>query len=426
MKNIYEALNEVEIDLSMYEEEKLSILEEKRIMNNVLKNIRKNGTAKKKRVVVAVITFLLAASSLTIIANPTFAQNSSIIKKFVSKFLSGNSESIDNYVSQIGQSKTINGAKITLKEVVLDNNALTIAYIIEGAKDTVRIEDTVYINGKELKGGGGSRVYEYEDENKVVVLSENGVVGLEIPEVVDLKISTYALDTSNKTVEFNMTVSKEKLNAVSNKIKLDKVLNSGIGTLKIKEFSTTPINTYVTYETDKITPWGLIIKDKDGKYIEEIGGQRSMVDNGNPLCYEGVMRFAPINEVVKEVTVIPYLKLDKINKDLEPMKWEGKSVELKQGDNSKIIISSVEKAQDKILVKYKVEGLAKNLQSGTLKLFDENKNEIPRAKQRSNTESFNGEITEEFQGVSSDIYIGASMMDNILIFEELQLKVQIP
>jgi len=426
MKNIYEALNEVEIDLSMYGEEKLSILEEKRIMNNVLKNIRKKGTAKKKRIVVAVIIFLLAASSLTIIANPTFAQNSSIIKKFVSRFLSGNSESIDNYVSQIGQSKTINGAKITLKEVVLDNNAVTIAYIIEGAKDTVRIEDTVYINGEELERSWGSGVYEYEDENKVIVLSEHGVVGTEIPEVVDLKINTYALAASNKTVEFNMTVSKEKLNAVSNKIKLDKVLNSGIGTLKIKEFSTTPINTYITYETDKIMPWGLLIKDKDGNYIEEIGGQRSMVDNGNPLCYEGIMRFTPINKVAKEVTVIPYLRLGKINKDLEPMKWEGKSIELKQGGNSKIIISSVEKTQDKILVKYKIEGEAKNLQSRTLKLFDGNKNEIPRAKQRSNTESFDGEITEEFQGVSSDIYIGASAMDNIIIFEELQFKVQIP
>lgn len=426
MKNIYEALNEVEIDLSMYEEEKLSILEEKRILNNVLKNIRKKGTAKKKRIVVAAIIFLLAASSLTIIANPTFAQNSSIIKKFVSRFLSGNSESIDNYVSQIGQSKTINGAKITLKEVVLDNNAVTIAYIIEGAKDTVRMEDTVYINGEELERSWGSGVYEYEDENKVIVLSEHGVIGTEIPEVVNLKINTYALATSNKTVEFNISISKEKLNAVSNKIKLDKVLNSGIGTLKIKEFSTTPINTYITYETDKITPWGLLIKDKDEKYIEEIGGQRSMVDNGNPLCYEGIMRFAPINEVAKEVTVIPYLRLGKISKDLEPTKWEGKSIELKQGDNCKIIISSVEKMQDKILVKYKIEGEAKNLQSRTLKLFDGNKNEMPRAKQRSNTESFDGEITEEFQGVSSDIYIGASAMDNIIVFEELQFKVQIP
>lgn len=426
MKNIYEALNEVEIDLSMYEEEKLSILEEKRIMNNVLKNIHKKGTAKKKRIVVAAIIFLLAASFLTIIANPTFAQNSSIIKKFVSRFLLGNSESIDKYVSQIGQSKTINGAKITLKEVVLDNNAVTIAYIIEGAKDTVRIEDTVYINGEELKGGGGSADYEYEDENKVIVLSEHEVVGTEIPEVVNLKINTYALAASNKTVEFNMTASKEKLNAVSNKIKLDKVLNSGIGTLKIKEFSTTPINTYIAYETDKITPWGLLIKSKDGNYLEEIGGRRSMIDNGNPLCYEGVMRFAPINEEMKEVTVIPYLKLDKTNKDLEPIKWEGKSVELNQGDNRKIIISSVEKTQDKILVKYKIEGEAKNLQNRTLKLFDGNKNEIPRAKQRSNTESFDGEITEEFQSVSSDIYIGASAMDNIIIFEELQFKVQIP
>ena len=168
-KNIYDILNEVEIDLSGYTHQELAEMEKKRMINHVKKSIKKNNPVYKKYVAAASIALLMIGLLTTNLGNTVWAHANGIVYDITS-FL-GIEKDLDKYKTVVNKSITQDGLTVQLNEVILDSDELVVSTTLTAneklGNEIIHLNSSIYVNGKRLSTDSGSGGGKQLDEHTV-------------------------------------------------------------------------------------------------------------------------------------------------------------------------------------------------------------------------------------------------------------------
>lgn len=139
MKDIYELINDVDIDESEIETMEVSEFEKAKVKNYLKKCINKNRGWKKKSIVAAVLCCsLIGGVGAVGITNPAYAAEIPIVGdifRFLDNGRTGAYDKYKDYADVVGLTQESNGIKVTIKEAIFNGRTLTYTYEIKSDKD---------------------------------------------------------------------------------------------------------------------------------------------------------------------------------------------------------------------------------------------------------------------------------------------------
>ncbi|MCR8746901.1 DUF4179 domain-containing protein [Romboutsia lituseburensis] len=195
-KNIYKMLNEVNIDLQELKNEEFTDFDKNKAKKNLKKSLNKNTKNQKHKKYILTTSILLMSMCLM---NDNFVSYAKEIIYDISYNISkalGTSSNLEDYKNVINKSVSKNGLRVTLNEVVLNNDEIVFSYTVKSkknlrdAKNFDVIVSGLYINNKQLSSIGGSGS-EYIDNYTVESVEQCRLFGIEEDELrgdVDVKV----------------------------------------------------------------------------------------------------------------------------------------------------------------------------------------------------------------------------------------------
>ncbi|MCT4563367.1 MAG: DUF4179 domain-containing protein [Maledivibacter sp.] len=245
-KNMYDLLNEAEIDLDEYDQEYFTDIEKRKIKNSFKKSIKKNRFVYRKYIV-ASIALLMIGLFTTNIGNHVLAYANTITYDIAS-FL-GIERNLDEYKTVVDQSISKNGITIQLNEVILDNDQLVVSTT---SKSDEKLEEgfispigSVYVNGENISfgGGGGAKKIDAYTVEEVTIYTLDEVLDGELnikllfsdvlingktkkgPWVFEFKTNGDELALNTDKISLNHTFELEN----GQKITLEKYTSNNLG-----------------------------------------------------------------------------------------------------------------------------------------------------------------------------------------------------
>ncbi|MDU4936063.1 MAG: DUF4179 domain-containing protein [Peptostreptococcaceae bacterium] len=238
-KNIYEMLNEVDIDLEELENEDFTDFEKSKIKKNFRKSIKKNKSYKKYIVAASILLVSMCLLNKNVVSYAKELIDD--ITYSISKVL-GIGSDLEEYTNIINKSVSKNGLEVSISEVILNNDEMIFTYIVRSDKKLERIGypsvdiSSISINNKEISGlggGSGKQIDEYTTKN---VLSFT-LVGIEEDELkgeVDIRVSFDKATLDNDRVikgpwNFEFKADGKQLALDTEEIKINKTYELGSG-----------------------------------------------------------------------------------------------------------------------------------------------------------------------------------------------------
>lgn len=453
MKDVYELLNDVDVDLSQYEEVELSDIEKKRAKKRLHEKIKLKGSIlfKYSKAIAAVLCIFVVSGFALFKSSPTFAVGIPVVGNIIKHITGYDYEEFDKYTSVINKAIDKNGVKVTLDEVMLDKNELRIASTFKSddkfkGKSVLTLHPEVYINGKKLNvGGGGTK--QVIDENTYLTVDSLDVHDVKVPTDISMKViydEIQIIDekgNENKKITgpwaFEFNVSKSEIEKNTKVIKLNNsVAVSGIKMI-LKELSITPLTTNLSYKLKGETPANFIIKDDKGNELREEGygyGTDGLI-GGIKGEYKGFANFSAVSKGAKKLYITPYYSYigtnngkSKLTKT-EPVKWNNETILLKQDDNNRIIVSKIQRKDGRVYVDYKTEGVSINLQKYRLYLYNSSKEQLGNAHEDDSADKI-ANSNDTLHAVfidkdNGDIYVGTDNMADINIMKDSEFTVDL-
>ena len=265
MKNIYDSFNNVEIDLSEYEEVKIDDNEVNNIKNRVSKKLNKNNN--KKKIYKPIAASIMGVLFVTTLINSDVVSAS--IDKVATTLKSYFEEKVDrdfsDYAVKIGDTITDNNISVTLNEFIVDNNLIMVNYNIDYSKLSEQqvVNNHVYItvNGKKITGGGGhqtkisDRVTNYVEVYTLDNLEINGPLDVDIKyefyntEPVEGK-TYYTLVPIEGNWQYRFNINEEDVNNNLKTVKLteNNIINLYGDEIRITEVIKSDLTIRIKYE----------------------------------------------------------------------------------------------------------------------------------------------------------------------------------
>ncbi|MBV4415398.1 DUF4179 domain-containing protein [Clostridium tyrobutyricum] len=458
MKDIYELLNYVEIDLKEYDDTDLNDIEIKKMKNRLHHYTKKRMYDLKKFVKNTCISFGVLFLICVVIfnVNPIFAREIPVLGNIIKNFEDRDNSEFDTYTSVINKSMEKNGIKVTLNEVAIDDNRFIIAATFKTSyklyeKSFPTMNPTITVNGKCINGSGGKESKIVNDDTYTTVDTINIPDNIKIPDNMNVKISyadfnVVSLDSKNSRLingpwQFNFTVSKKKITNKTKTIKISKHIKWHNIDTEIKQINITPLSTKISFDYNYNTsqkpiyrnPLDFIITDNRGSYLKWKGSE--LMPNKNTVNYadkDGMSfdLFSGMPKTSKKMYIIPYYSSHDI-RHLAPLKvTENFPIVLIQDDNNRLIVYDITRRDGKIYVKYRCEGnLGLDIQLGRLYLYDNNKEMLEEDDSEGNHENISNNkdtITEVFKDKNKgEIYIGTSDMSDIKVLEDSKFAIDL-
>ncbi len=339
MKDIYELLNDIDIDESEFDEMDVNDIEKtkvKRKLKDSIKkdSIKKKNNWKKKAIVAASIGVIATATFGTIF--PSYAKNIPIIGDIFRALDNDKNGLYDNYkenANEINVTKESKGISITVNDAVFDGKTINLTYTIESDKDLGDkisfVGSPIVIKGDEYTGSTGN--------SNVVKVAKNTYVGqdnLTISNFVDsprdsvhLQLNIKKLISSDKDFLYEKDIKGHwKFDITLDAIKGNtQVINQSVqkegATATIKELNISPMSMSMIYSQkiskDILDKWDsayLDIKVKD-----DLGNNYSGEGNGGSGDIYGNMTWSKTLEKPKEnatkLIITPIVELSINTKD---------------------------------------------------------------------------------------------------------------
>lgn len=437
MKDIYELLNDVEIDLSQYNETRLSEVESRKIKGR-LKNKIKHKKRTKRFAIAAAIFVLILTSAIGMI-NPGLAYGVPVVRSIIGEVMEsiGSNGEYGEYAQIINRSVKNKGITITLKEVAVDNSVLQLAYTLESDVNIKEVNSNTkgninglkteyYIDGKFLNAGS-SRYLNFIDDYSCNVVETINIAENSLPDKFYLTATVAGAVKQNAHAKFNLIVSKDKMLKEIKEYSPEKVIPIGDAKLRIDKISLSPITTKLNYSSDLPVAVSSILLDDKGRIHQMIGGSGYAEGSG----MRGDMIYNTISDDVKKLTVIPYVAKGDYFMSIDYQEVKGQyPIMLNQNRLGKLIINKVEFKEDKIIINYTAEGMAPLAQAEEIRLLDENKKDIMPVmdtwRNKVRDESKPLEFTAEFQAVkSSKFYIGTNDFSNYEFTDSVKIELDL-
>jgi len=216
-KNIYHLINDVETDFSEYERTNtLDDVSVKRLKKHLHQKI-----TPKRRYTKGLTAACLALAITGLALGPFSSQTQAFAKRISYDIASslGISADLTPYQNVVNQSVTKNGITITLKEAILTNDSLIIAYEETGLSSVNPDSSsfgTLYVNGRQSSGGGGSSSVPYSASGESVLQSvmEYDIDVTDFSEPLNIEMVFENESTKEKTrFDFAFQATGEELRA---------------------------------------------------------------------------------------------------------------------------------------------------------------------------------------------------------------------
>jgi hypothetical protein len=310
--SLYKDLNNVQIDVSDYQEEVLTDIMQKKWKKRVLKKLPKQGNRLSKKgigMIVAIVLTIGVAVPLGTSSLATTPFGTHIIERFI------NQTSPPNYVTyktKIGETTENEYGKLTLNEVLLDEKKLLISSTFEPA-DGVSFNYQTYlipkilINGKDLTHLRGGQSIEVTDSAYTIY----GDIELsDIPKTESLQIEIH-YDTFNHTKKidnpwvFNITVPTNQLTKDTTTVNLNKTITlTNRQQITLHKITSTPLSTLVQYDLSKTD------ENMCFKIVSASGEEWRFQEyfHSNNIGDVSQSRFGPIDLKDKKYLLVPYNK----------------------------------------------------------------------------------------------------------------------
>jgi len=275
-RNIYDILNEVEIDLNEYSQEAFTDIEKRKIKNKLKKSNNKK-TPIYKKCAVAVMVLLMVGLFTTHLGNNILAYANAIAYD-IAHFLRIE-KNLDAYKTVINKSITNDGITIQLNEVILDNDQLIVSatstFDKKLEKDSrITSFSCVYVNGRNVSYGGHGSSKQTDDstiEEVMVHSLENSLSGdLNIKVVFsDIRINE---QTQEGTWVFEFKTSGDELALDTQQVLLDHTFTLENGQIiSLEKYTSNNIGQKIYFSMDsKGTNYDMVLRGYDdlGNKIE--------------------------------------------------------------------------------------------------------------------------------------------------------------
>ncbi|REK74280.1 DUF4179 domain-containing protein [Paenibacillus paeoniae] len=316
--SIFEKWNEMNLDISQYETEPLSDLEQKRWVNRVKNKLGRHRMMTARRwvgfaaVLILAMGVTLSYGKLTLAKIPATAGQ---IERFIH---SETPPDYSAYKTVFGESAENAYGKLTLNEVLVDSDRLLISSTFEPAKGIdfsyqTQLMPSVLVDGEDIQLTRGSQsikvvegMYTVYGDISVRELPRNGQP-LQLTIAYDRISGKGEYEITGKPIEqpwiFHVEVSSSELNAAMKTIDMNETISLPQGqTVTIERAILTPISTLIYFDaagaSDSLR-WKLVsdsgqeILESKG-YVSEEPGERSYIRFGPIDSSQGSYRIVPI------------------------------------------------------------------------------------------------------------------------------------
>ena len=294
-KDIYDMINDSDIDLDEYEKCELTDIEKAKMKKFARKNNKKNGNKFSKLAKVSVFGVLFGGGFLLSPFGEVAFAGIELATYHIADFM-GIEKDLDGYKTVVDKTVTDNGVSVKLNEVILDGDMLKVVmtgYIEDSEKkyDSLSFNnERVYINGK-MAGGGMSGGYGKTENNTFKYDYDFTIENLEeydLTKDLDIKIK---LDNARTTIEdgpkaevgkkrsgdwdFEFTISPKELIADTEVIDINKRIDvDGIGFVDIEKYTSNKVGQKIYIKcSDELL----------GEYSEQINGTDNL---GNKVEFD--------------------------------------------------------------------------------------------------------------------------------------------
>lgn len=332
MKNLYKALNDVDVDTTEYRFEELTDIEKKRMKKRLNKKLgsRKRGRKLKVGGIAAAVMMMVIIGT-----NPTTLAKVPIIGSLLEDYLRVDADkTLVDYKTVLGQTVKHKEVEMTLNEVLIDEGRLVINSTLHLDKNiseqSLSPFPSIYIDGEEIVGGGGN--VEKINDATYTLFSAKNTQDMDLNKKLEVKIVYKDVAGISGKWVFEFQTSGESLFAKAKTISIDKEFSLENGQrIIVDEIVLTPASTTLHYqmlgerEHDFDYDVHFRVKDEMGK---QYGPTSGVTSSGNSH-----IRFGVLDEKVTELTITPFLISGKEGKEktdyYEVLTDEAFEVELK-------------------------------------------------------------------------------------------------
>lgn len=342
MKDIYELLNDINIDENEFEEMEVSELEKAKVKNTLKKSINKKRKMKSWKKNVAVASVLIGLSTTTLgLTFPAYAKNIPVIEDIFRFFDNGRTESsIDSkdvkneekglyynykkFSNEINITKESNGVKITVNDAVFDGKTVSITYSIESEQD---LGENAFIDGPDIEGigamGGSGKTTKIDSNNYVGILTLSNLEDKTL-DVANIKWNINSIQNPDNQTEIKGDWNFDfSLNAVDSTMQISDSSSEQNGVkVNIEKLSFTSMSFIVYYDqvvSEKVrSKWHGV--DVDIKIKDDLGNSYSGEGNGGSGDSEGYKMswsktFEKLDQNATKLIITPHITLREYTSD---------------------------------------------------------------------------------------------------------------
>ncbi|ADL50404.1 DUF4179 domain-containing protein [Clostridium cellulovorans] len=315
---LYEEFNNISFDEAEFDliEDALTDVEMKTLKNNLKKRIYKKKRRHIKTAASIVITAIVGVTLIT----PTFAE---AVGQYIPAMEAvyeklGYYQEYKEFSQYIGESKEDEGYTFTIDRLVADSDTVLIGVKVSKPglnavkKDIRKKSDFMMtadlIGGKEGTIMSGGIFEEVLDENTSIVMVEcDTAPGKELPKRFAMMVNIHNMFESSLNVNFDLPVSREKIQKET--IIKKNLGESNIGDgfkINLKELKVSPINTSIKYSYEGESTqekWiNFYAYDDKGRIYDYSSGRAD--DSGYRINV-----LEKINKEAKKLYIIPYMQI---------------------------------------------------------------------------------------------------------------------
>ncbi|MEC1526195.1 DUF4179 domain-containing protein [Neobacillus niacini] len=347
MKDIYQLLNDINLDESEFEEMEVSALEKTKVKRALKKSIIKNNQTKAWKKNIAAASILVGLTVTSFVTLPAYARNNPVIEDIFRFFdygttgfsgadKEGTHDSKDTqkkdiglyyeykqFSSEINMTKESNGIKFTVNNAVFDGKTVTLTYTIESEQELGNAGITSPVIQGMAAMGGTSKTTKIDTNKYIGILTVSSLEDIEM-DVANVKWNIDSINNPDSDSEIKGDWRFAfSLNAVDSKMQLSDSSSEKNGVkVDIEKISVTPMSFIVDYSQDVSQ---LVTNTWDGVNVDleikdDLGNIYSGEGNGGKGS-EGTFNFSwsktfeKLDQRATKLIITPYVTFRDHNSD---------------------------------------------------------------------------------------------------------------
>ena len=323
MKDIYELLNEIDIDEKEFEEMEVTELEKAKVKKMLKRSLNENkkGKSWKRNVVAAAVIIGLSASTFGL-AFPATAGNIPVIGdifRFIDNGRTGLYDGYKEYSTEINMSRESKGITVTINDAIYDGKTVSVTYSIKTEQDLGK--DPMVLGTLDIKGStgqAGTSAISKVDENHYVGLITASSMNLRNEDTVKIKWNLDRITIPEKQEEikgnWNFALTLDATES-STQVSDQSVEQNGVQ-VHVGEISITPMSFIVYY--DQVVSEAIRNKwhgvEVEIEVKDDVGNTYSGEGNGGTGDSEGYdiswsKTFEKLDEKATKLIITPHITL---------------------------------------------------------------------------------------------------------------------